>query len=141
MLWTNFKLTPEEVNSFSEKNNTKKRLRNLRGSGLLTWENNINLSCDFYNYLLKKYKKNVIFLCNYTEFMQPHFIHFSFFKYFFVVFYCLCYYSCPAFPPFAHLHPAPQPSLRHPLVIVCTPKSLSCVGGLWLIHTTVMMSE
>ena len=45
-------------------------------------------------------------LVHFTLFFNILFIYFYYFN-FLIVFYGLCYYGCPEFPPFAPLHPAP----------------------------------
>ena len=44
---------------------------------------------------------------------------------FLLYFYCLHYYRCPHFPPFAHLHPAPPP-LPSGHIVVCVCELLIC---------------
>ena len=46
--------------------------------------------------------------------------------------YCLCYYSCPSFSPFAPLHLDPLIPLGNPHTIVHAPGS--CIRTFWLLY-------
>lgn len=67
----------------------------------------------------------------YTFSIDEHFKHLfcACNDYFFIIFDCLCYFSCPHFFPFACLYPAPPPGNPHTVVHI----NGSCIYALWFI--------